>query len=194
MLLHNVLCLWSAIRHTTASEYLCGAETLGMTPEQKDRSYPLFGKIPIAPVMGAQLELILTLEVLRPLRKKVLDQLQLMIMANKPKNWFTIYLSCFILLHSCSLATAWHYTYSRRNGVKVSNPFLKTIWLLRWKTYIHFILCILTTAIGSLCYASLYSRASSRGKHSPGALSLLQQGQLSLFVQTQFPSFNSRAK
>jgi hypothetical protein len=98
-----------------------------MTPELKDRSYPLFEKIPIAPVMGAQLELILTLEVLRPLRKTVLDQLQRMVDAYKPKYWFTIYLSCFILLHSCSLATAWHYKYSRRNGVKVSIAFLGAI-------------------------------------------------------------------
>jgi hypothetical protein len=122
-----VLSLWFAIRHTTASEYLTGSETLGMTPEQKDRSYPLFGKIPIAPVMGAQLELIMTLMVLRPMRKKVLGQLQRMITANKPKSWFSIYLSCFILLHSCSLATAWHYKYSRRNGVKVSIHFLEIL-------------------------------------------------------------------
>jgi hypothetical protein len=126
-LLSKVLCLWFAIRHTTASEYLCGPETLGMTPEQKDRSYPLFGKIPIAPVMGAQLELIMTLDILRPLRRQVLNQLQKMMAANKRKSWFTIYLSCFILLHSCSLATAWHYKYSRRNGVKVRTHLLESL-------------------------------------------------------------------
>jgi len=98
-----------------------------MNPEQKDRSYPLFGRIPIAPVMGAQLELIMTLVILRPLRKQVLHQLQKIIAANKLKSWFTIYLSCFILLHSCSSATAWHYKYSRRNGVKVRNYFLKSL-------------------------------------------------------------------
>jgi hypothetical protein len=91
-----------------------------MTPERKDRSYPLFGHIPIPPVMSAQLEVILTLEILRPLRKRVLDQLRKMIRANEPNYWFPIYLSSFILLHSCSLATAWQYKYSRRNGVKVS--------------------------------------------------------------------------
>lgn len=98
-----------------------------MTPERKDRSYPLFGKIPIAPVMGAQLELILTLEVLQPLRKEVLKQLEKTVAANKPKSWFTIYLTCFIMLHSCSLAIAWHYKYSRRNGCKVGNHFLTFI-------------------------------------------------------------------
>ena len=132
-MLRNVLSLWFAIRHTTASEYLCGSETLGMTPEQNDRSYPLFGKIPIAPVMGAQLELILTLEVLRPLRNEVLKQLQKMMDANKAKYWFTIYLSCFILLHSCSLATKWHYDYSRRNGEKVCNHPLEFMGSYSWK-------------------------------------------------------------
>ncbi len=95
-----------------------------MTPELKDPSYPLFGKIPIPPVMGSQLELVLTLEVLRPMRELVLSRLQNIMATNKLKSWFSIYLSCFVLLHSSSLATAYHYKYSRKHGVKVSNRVL----------------------------------------------------------------------
>jgi hypothetical protein len=196
VLLGNVLCLWFAIRHTTVSEYLHGPETLGMTPEREDKSYPLFGKIPVAPVMSAQIELILTLVVLRPLRKRILDELQKMMKANEPKYWFPIYLSCFILLHSCSLAMAWHYQYSRRNGVKVSNTFLE-VYDFSAEQHNYTTLYVsgsLTSKPESLCYANLYPRASSGGKHSPRALPLLQQGQLSLFTQTKFSSFKGRAE
>ena len=90
-----------------------------MAADLKDRSSPLFGKIPIPPVMGAQMELMLTLTVLKPLRKSVLNQLQQVVSANKPKSWFTIYLCTFILLHSCALVTSQDYEYARKHGLKV---------------------------------------------------------------------------
>lgn len=93
---------------------------LGMTPELKDRSYPLFGKVPIPPVMGLQIDIMLTLNVLIPLRKTVLESLQQVMMSNRPKGWLTMYLCVFVLLHNSSLMTSWCYDYARKHGLKVS--------------------------------------------------------------------------
>jgi hypothetical protein len=133
-LIHTLLQLWFAIRQTTRSEFIVGEETLGMTPELKDRSYPLFGKVPIPPVMGLQLNIMLTLNVLLPLKQSILDQLQRIIFSNRPKSWFTIYLCTFILLHNCALITAWCYDYARKHGLKVDRSCSHESPALTWKT------------------------------------------------------------
>ncbi len=100
-----VLRLWVAIRITTHSTRIRGKETLGIRPDILDETSPLHGEIPIPPVMGAQIELILIQCIQIPLRKMVLDKLQNLIQANKPSTWFTRYLCLFILLHNCALIT-----------------------------------------------------------------------------------------
>jgi hypothetical protein len=40
-------------------------------------------------------------------------------LANKPNNWFCIYLCIFILLHNCSLITKQDVSYAKKHGLKV---------------------------------------------------------------------------
>ena len=93
---------------------------LDMEPETTDKSFPLFGKVPLPPVMIQQLDMILTLGFLQPLRKRHLEELQRIVLANKPKSWMTIYLKTFISLHSCATLTAENYQNARKHGLKVS--------------------------------------------------------------------------
>ena len=103
-LLTSALRLWCAVRKTSHPEWICGEETLG-TPRVDDPSSLWFNNLPIPPVMVAQYEMIAYSKLLRPLSKSVLDQLQSLIIANKRKHWLTIYLTLFMLLHSCAMVT-----------------------------------------------------------------------------------------
>lgn len=98
-----------------------------MAPETVDRSYPLFGKVPLPPVMIQQLDMILTLGLLQPLRKKVLEDFQKIVLANKPRSWLTIYLCTFMFLHSCAALSAENYANARKHGLRVfSSP--SSLW------------------------------------------------------------------
>jgi hypothetical protein len=90
-----------------------------MEPERTDRSYPLFGKVPLPPVMIQQLDMVLTLGFLQPLGKKVLENFQKIVLSNKPKSWMTIYLITFMSLYSCARLTAENYQNARKHGLKV---------------------------------------------------------------------------
>ena len=111
------------MRRTATTEYIGGDDTLDMEPETVDRSYPLFGKVPLPPVMIQQLDMILTLGFLTPLRKKVLEDFQKIVSNNKPKSWMTIYLITFMSLHSCATLTDENYKNARKHGLKVSLPY-----------------------------------------------------------------------
>jgi hypothetical protein len=89
-----------------------------MVPET-DRSYPLCGKVPLPPVMIQQLDMVLTIGFLQPLRKKVLENFQKIVLNNKPKSWMTIYLITFMSLYSCARLTAENYHNARIHGFKV---------------------------------------------------------------------------
>jgi hypothetical protein len=84
-----------------------------------DETSPLHGSIPIPPVMGAQIELILIQKILIPLRTQVLDMLQSVIKGNKAGSWFTVYLCIFILLHNCAMITKHDAGYARKHGIQV---------------------------------------------------------------------------
>jgi len=71
------------------------------------------------PIMIAQKELVIYMEFLKPLSKTVLAELQELIYANQRKYWFTIYLTLFILLHSCSMITRRDEEYARQINLKV---------------------------------------------------------------------------
>jgi hypothetical protein len=109
-----VLRLWVAIRITTRSIRICGEDTLGMPPDILDETSPLHGEIPVPPVLGTQIELILIQGIQIPLRKVVLDRLQKLIATNKPNTWFTMYLCIFILLHNCSMITKYDAGYAKK--------------------------------------------------------------------------------
>ncbi|KAK2072637.1 hypothetical protein P8C59_006978 [Phyllachora maydis] len=118
-LLVNTLDLWMCIRMTTRSWGIVGDDTLGM-PETliTDPGSPLHGKIPLPPVMGAQLDSMLIHQVQGPLRKKVLQELQRFTQERKQKTWFTQYLVTFILLHNLGLITKHDAEYARKHGMK----------------------------------------------------------------------------
>jgi hypothetical protein len=119
-LLGNFFRLWFAIRRTATTEHIVGEDTLDMTPETEDRSYPLFGKVPLPSVMIQQLDMILTLGILDPLRKQVLEDFQKLALVTNPRNWMTIYLITFMSLHSCAKITDENYRNARKHGLLVS--------------------------------------------------------------------------
>lgn len=98
---------------------ISGTETLGMPSNLIDRTSPMHGTIPTPPVLDVQTEIILTQKLQIPLRAKVLDLLQQLTLAQKPSNWFSIYLCTFVLLHNCSLLTAHDMQYAIKKGLKV---------------------------------------------------------------------------
>jgi hypothetical protein len=108
-----VLRLWAAIRITTRPTRIRGEDTLGMPSDILDETSPLHGEIPIPPLMGVQIELLLMQSIQTPLRKMVLDTLQNLIQANKPSTWFTRYLCLFILLHNCAMITKHDANYAK---------------------------------------------------------------------------------
>ncbi|KAK0642135.1 hypothetical protein B0T16DRAFT_421071 [Cercophora newfieldiana] len=108
---------WFAVRRTATMEHIVGQETLGMVPVMEDRTCPLFEKIPLPPVMIQQLDMILTLGVLQPLQKQVLDEFQKLVLANNPRNWMTVYLITFMSLHSCAKITHENYLNARKQGL-----------------------------------------------------------------------------
>ena len=117
-MLRTALCLWVAARKTSNTEWLCGEETLG-TAAVKDQSSPYFNRRPIPPVINAQFTVISYSTLLRPWSKAVLSLLQDFVIDNKRKNWFTIYLTLFILLHSCSMITRRDAEYAKQISLKV---------------------------------------------------------------------------
>ena len=101
------------------SDRICGTETLGMVVQFYGRDSPNNGNILLPPVMNAQIEVIVTATILLPMKKEVLKGLQDMILANRPKSWFTVYLCMFILLHSCALLTDADNKKARKQGMQV---------------------------------------------------------------------------
>ncbi|KAI1814466.1 hypothetical protein GGS20DRAFT_576820 [Poronia punctata] len=117
-LLKKALQLWMAVRLTTKSTVIVGDETLGMSPDIMDETSPLQGKIPLPPVMGAQIELVLIHQIQSNLRREMLESLQSMTQANKQQTWFTTYLITFILLHNVALLCQHDAGYARKHGMQ----------------------------------------------------------------------------
>ena len=98
-------------------ENICSQEKLGQVVD--DPSSPYYGIVPVAPVICAQLEVITFSTLQRPLMTKVLRQLKALLLANDRRNWFTIYLGLFILLHSCSMTSRRDEEYARQMLMQV---------------------------------------------------------------------------
>lgn len=108
--------LWAAIRRTATTEHIVGEDTLDMVPYTLDRTCPFLGKVPLPPVLIQQLDIVLILGILNPLRREVLTDFQKIVVANKPKSWMTIYLITFMLLHSCATLSAENYENASKHG------------------------------------------------------------------------------
>lgn len=97
-------------------ERVSSEEVLGMTPQDWDPDAGNYGKYLVPPVMQAQVEILTTSLILLPMKKEVLKILQRLIEKNLVKSWFTIYLTLFILLHSCSMLTRAEAVRAAREG------------------------------------------------------------------------------
>jgi hypothetical protein len=108
----------------TRSERICGDETLGMEPKDYGAACPNSGNILLPPVLSAQMEVIVTVMILLPMKKAVLHGLHELIQASRRGSLFTVYLCMFILLHSCALLTAADNKKARKQGLEVREQFL----------------------------------------------------------------------
>ena len=134
-LLRSTLNLWMSIRLTTKSFEIVGADTLGMPHDLiDDETNPLRGKIPLPPVMGAQIDSVLIHQVQPSLRRKTLEELQKMTQDKKQKTWLTTYLVTFILLHNIALITRHDAEYAKKHGMKVSPTIMSAVVHLPWRT------------------------------------------------------------
>lgn len=102
-MIRNALRLWVTSRISSMPEEVCGDEKIAQRVD--DESSPCHGTYPVAPVIYAQEETVLLTKIQRPLQRQVIAELDALMKANKKENWFTIYLTLFILLHSCSLTS-----------------------------------------------------------------------------------------
>lgn len=118
-LLRQALRLWVAIRLTTASTTIVGHETLGIAEMPRDS--PQHGKRPVPPVMGAQIDTILRINIQAKWRRDMLEMLQKMTQENKQSTWMTTYLVTFILLHNVALITEHDHNYAVKHSLKVCN-------------------------------------------------------------------------
>jgi hypothetical protein len=120
-LLENSFQLWTVHRMiaTKRSGHILGSETLGTLPIN-DPNSSHYGGIPKPAVMSAQFQAVTYSRMLRPLNSVVLSQLHDLTIANKRTSLFTIYLTLFVLLHSCAMVTESDERYARKHLLKVS--------------------------------------------------------------------------
>ncbi|KAK4129320.1 hypothetical protein N657DRAFT_639918 [Parathielavia appendiculata] len=117
-LLVATLDLWMSVRLTTKSFEIVGDDTLGMPRDIiKDQDSALYRKVPLPPVMGAQIDSLLIHQIQPRLRRKALEELQKMTQEKKQKTWLTTYLVTFILLHNIALITKHDADYARKHGM-----------------------------------------------------------------------------
>ncbi|KAL2144790.1 hypothetical protein VTI28DRAFT_8552 [Corynascus sepedonium] len=110
--------LWMSVRLTTKSFEIVGDDTLGMPRNIiDDQDNPLHGKIPLPPVMGAQIDSVIIHQIQPRLRRKALEELQKMTQEKKQKTWLTTFLVTFILLHNIALITKHDADYARKHGL-----------------------------------------------------------------------------
>jgi hypothetical protein len=115
----NAFRFWVACRKTSNPEHILGEDKLGGEVVD-DPSSVFHGRVPMPVIMIAQMECILYSKVLRPVHKKLLDQLNYLVKENKRQYWLTIYLTMFILLHSCAMISRRDWETARRLGIHVS--------------------------------------------------------------------------
>jgi predicted lysophospholipase L1 biosynthesis ABC-type transport system permease subunit len=140
--MQNIFRMWFAIMITTETAWLEGPDTEDLRPVES--SYPLAaGRVLRPPVSIEQWDFLITLRVIIPLRKKVLADLQQLVLSNKPQAFTTVFLCTFMLLHLCSMWSADRY----RHAVKHDSPVRQ---------------CIARQAISNCNRSVLHCQSSSR--------------------------------
>lgn len=115
LLLREAFELWVCCRKTSNPERFFGAERLGVDVVN-DPASPWHNNAPIPPLMIAQMQCIFYSIFLPALQKSVLERLWSVCKRTQHKNWMTIYLTNFILLHSASMITRRNNEYARSLG------------------------------------------------------------------------------
>jgi hypothetical protein len=106
---------------TSHPHHICGKDKLDTEAIDDDQSI-FHNVVPMPVIMIAQKECIMYTRVLRPTSAKVLRILDDLVKRNKPQYWLTIYLTTFILLHSCSMITRRDRETARQYRLNVSFP------------------------------------------------------------------------
>ena len=75
---------------------ISGHEALELRPI-RDPSSPLYGRIPIPPMLDAQMDSIL-MGFMKSRQRRGLSKLKAMMMSHSKENWFMIYLTIIVLL------------------------------------------------------------------------------------------------
>jgi hypothetical protein len=113
----NTFRFWVACRKTSNPEHILGEDKLG--GDVVDDTNSVFHNcVPMPVIMIAQMECILYTKVLRPTHKKLLDQLNYLVKENKRMYWLTIYLTMFVLLHSCAMVSRRDWETARQYDLK----------------------------------------------------------------------------
>jgi len=102
--MRDVLRLWVATKMLNLPASIRGDAKFGTRVQ--DPTSPFRGIVPAAPVMCAQLEIIVSSQVQHPCRESVMKKLEKMFQKPDLRHWFTIYLTLFILLHISSLTAS----------------------------------------------------------------------------------------
>lgn len=118
-ILQSTFRLWTSARLNTISNFIVGDDTLGMPTNILDETSPDPGRVPVPPVMGAQLNLVMIHQIQARLRKTVLDQLQKMVQKNKQSYWLVTYYVNFMLLHNASMIIEHDAGYAIKHGINV---------------------------------------------------------------------------
>ncbi|KAH0493435.1 hypothetical protein TgHK011_000104 [Trichoderma gracile] len=113
--LGNMIILWFAMRHSTGSSWLLGEELLGMKPETRDDTYPLFGKVSVPRMILAQFDSINHTKLLSKYGKLVLSELESLMSRSQPQHFFLVYACMFMLLREASWISEDRYRHARNN-------------------------------------------------------------------------------
>jgi len=119
-LLRDVLKLWVMARIQTRSERICGIETVGIQPQMQDADRHDYGRVPVPPVISAQITIIAEVLFFRPLQIQIRKRLDRLIGAKNRGAWFTVYLVCMLLLHNCALITEYYFRKAKNLRLSVS--------------------------------------------------------------------------
>ncbi|KAI2625592.1 hypothetical protein GGR54DRAFT_653979 [Hypoxylon sp. NC1633] len=101
VVVRQTLRLWVAARFLEGGWRCAGEDMLGadkMSPSWRSKD-----NIALPPYIDFQFASIITEKILGPLSRDVLKSLEKLVLKNQAKNWFTIFLVVFILMHSYEL-------------------------------------------------------------------------------------------
>ncbi|KAI0384781.1 hypothetical protein F5Y04DRAFT_221149 [Hypomontagnella monticulosa] len=123
-LVAGALMFWSATRMTERFWLITGSDLLGQPPMKEAigpcRYNPHIKAVPVTPIMDTQLDEISIKHVLIPLKSKLLHLLKKKVLEKDKQNWYEIFLTSFIFLHSLEVVLGQVMDYSRRYGISFS--------------------------------------------------------------------------